>query len=63
MTSQPGKKTIAIHMLPNISRNKGNQTMKFVQLLQYNVGKIFLKNHTQNVVEKLFPGLFLKNQN
>ena len=63
MMSQPGKKTIAIHMLPNISRNKGNQTMKFVQLLQYNVGKIFLKNHTQNVVEKLFPGLFLKNQN
>ena len=28
MTSQPGKETTAIHMLPNISRNKGNQTMK-----------------------------------
>ena len=26
--SQPGKQTIAIHILPNISRSKGNQTMK-----------------------------------
>ena len=24
---------------------------------------IFFKNHTQNVVEKLFPDTFLKNQN
>ena len=28
MTSQPGKQTIAIHILPNISRSKGNQTVK-----------------------------------
>ena len=25
--------------------------------------KLFLKNHAQNVVEKLLPDLFLKNQN
>ena len=31
MTSRPGLKTIAIHVLPNISQNKGNQTMKFGQ--------------------------------
>ena len=30
MTSQPGKQTIAIHILPNISRSKDNQTMKLV---------------------------------
>ena len=29
MTSQPTKQTIAIDILPNISRQKGNQAMKF----------------------------------
>ena len=29
MTSQPGKETIAVHILSNISRDKGNQAMKF----------------------------------
>ena len=28
MTSQPGLQTIAIHILPNISQSKGNQTIK-----------------------------------
>ena len=32
MTSQPGKQIIAIYILPNISRSKSNQTMKFGQL-------------------------------
>ena len=32
MPSQLGRQTIAIHILPNISRSKGNQTMKFGQL-------------------------------
>ena len=31
MTSQIGKQAIAIHILPNISRSKGDQTMKFDQ--------------------------------
>ena len=39
-----------------------NQKMKFGQLIQYNMRKIFLKNHTENTVEKLFPDPFLKNQ-
>ena len=53
-----------IHILTNISRTKGNQTMKFGQLIEYNMRIIFfLKNHTENVVEKLFPDLFLQNQN
>ena len=63
MTSQPGKQTIAIHILPNISRSKDNQTVNFGKLIQYNVRNIFLKNHAQNVVEKLFPDPFLKIQN
>ena len=48
MTSQPGKQTIEIHILPNISRSKGNQTMKFGQLIECNMRNIFLeKSHTK----------------
>ena len=36
MTSQPGSQTIAIHILPKISRSKGNQAMKLGQLIEYN---------------------------
>ena len=64
MTSQPGKQTIAIYILPNISGSKGNQIMKFGQLTEYITWEtFFLRNHTQNVVEKLFPDPFLKNKN
>ena len=49
MTSQQGKETILIHILPNISRNEG-------QLIEYNIRDIFLeKSHTKCV--------FLKNEN
>ena len=50
-------------MFPNISSGKGNQKMKFGQLIEDNRGTFFSKNHTQNVVDKLFPDPFLKNQN
>ena len=29
MTSKPALQTISIHILPNTSQSKGNQTMKF----------------------------------
>ena len=61
MMSQPGKQAIVIHILPNISRSEGNQNLKFGQLKEYYIRRIFfLKSHTQNVVEKLFPDHFLK---
>ena len=63
MTLQPGKQAIAIHILPNISRSKGNRTMKFGQFIEYNVEIFFLKNHTQRLVEKLVPNPFIKSQN
>ena len=66
MTSQLEKQTNAIYTLPNISRSKCNQTMKLGQSIECNIRNIFLEsctNHTQNAVEKLFPDLFLKNQN
>ena len=48
MTSQPGKQTVVIHIVPNILRSKGNQTMKFVQLIEYNMRNIFLeKSYTK----------------
>ena len=34
--------------ISHISRIKRNQTMKFGQLIEYNIKNIFLKNHTQN---------------
>ena len=60
MTSQPGFQTIAIRIFTNISISEGHQAMKFGQLIEHNMRIFFLKNHTQNVVEKLFPGPFLK---
>ena len=46
MTSQPGKQTIVIHILSNISQSKGNQKIRFGQLIKDN-----LKN---NFLEKLY---------
>ena len=43
MPSKPGYQTIAIHILPNISRNKGNQPIKSGQLIEYNMRTIFLE--------------------
>ena len=45
MTSQPGKQTIAIHILHNISRSKSNQTIKFGQLTEYNMRNNFLEKY------------------
>ena len=62
MTSKPVSQTIAICVLTDISRTKGNQTTKFGQLTEYNMKTIFLKSHTENVAEKLFSDSFLKNK-
>ena len=35
--------TVTINILPNISRSKGIQTMKFGQLVEYNMRNIFLE--------------------
>ena len=43
MTSQTGQQIITIHILPNISRSKGNQTTRFGQLIEYKVRNIFLE--------------------
>ena len=53
MMPQPGYQTITIHIFPNISRSKSNQTMKFNKI------NIFFKNHTENGAERLVPDFFL----
>ena len=64
MTSQHGKQTIAIHILPNISKRKRNQTMKFGQLIEYNMGIIFfLKNSYTKCGGETIPRPFSKNSN
>ena len=47
MLSQFEYQKIVIYILPNISRSKGTQRMKFGQLKGYNMSNIFL--------EKLYP--------
>ena len=60
MTSQPGYQTIAIHILPNISRSKGNQTIKFGQVIQHNKKNIFIqKSFRKQNREISFRPLFL----
>ena len=62
MTSETGPQIIIIYIMANISRSKGKQTMKFGQLIEYNMRNIFpiLKNLTQNVVKKLVTDPFKK---
>ena len=43
MTSQTKQQVITINIFPNISRSKGNQTMKFSLLIDYNMRNIFLE--------------------
>ena len=63
MTSEPGSHAIAIHILPNISRNKSNQVTKFGQLIEYNMRNIFLETSDTKHGGETISGFSLKNQN
>ena len=60
MTSQPGLQIIAIHMLPNISRSKGNRTMKFGQLIEYNMKNYFFEKSYTKCGGETIPRPFSK---
>ena len=61
MTSKSGKQTIVIHILPNISRSKGNQTMKLGQLIEYNIkSDIFLEKSFTKCDGETIPRPFFK---
>ena len=61
MMSQPGKQTIAIHILPNISRSEGNQTIKFGQLIEYNMRNIFSEKSYTKCDGETIPRSFSNN--
>ena len=63
MTLQPGKQTIVIHILPNISKSKDNQTMKFGQLIEHNMWNIFLeKSDTKCSGETIFDSMVFEEK-
>ena len=61
--SQLGYQTIAIHILPNISRRKSNQTMKFDRLIKHDMRNIFLEKTCAKCGGENVPRPFSKNQN
>ena len=62
MTSQAEKQRISMHILPNVSRNKGNQTMKSGQFLEYNIN-IFLEKSFIKWDGETIPRPFSKKSN
>ena len=58
MTSQAGQQMFAIYILPNISKSKGNQTMKMGQLIKQKMRNIFLEKLRTKCGEETSPGLF-----
>ena len=63
MTSHIEKQTITIHILPNISRSKGNQTKESCQLVEYNMRNIFLEESYTKCGGETIPRPFYKIQN
>ena len=61
MMSKLGQQTFVIHILPNISRSKGNQTVKFGQVIVCNTKNIFLEKSYTKYGGKLVPDPILKN--
>ena len=60
MMSQPSYQTVAIHILLNISRSKGNQTMKFGQIIEYNMKNIFVEKSYTKYTGETSPRFFSK---
>ena len=60
MMSQSGKQTIAVHILPNISRSRGTQTIKFGQLIEWNMRIIFLEISCAKCAGESVPRPFSK---
>ena len=60
MTLQPGKQEIAMHIFHNVSRSKGNLTMKFTVLIEYNMRYNFLEKSYTKCDGEIIPGPFSK---
>ena len=57
ITSQPGYQRIKTHILLNTSQIKGNQAIKFGQLIEHPKRNIF--HYAENEAGKLVPDRFL----
>ena len=44
-----------MHILPNISRSKGNQTIKFDQLIEYKLRKSFVEKSYTKCAREIIP--------
>ena len=55
MTSQAGLQTSGIHILPNISINKVNQTMKFGQLIEYRMRNLSVEKSFTKWAGEIIP--------
>ena len=53
-----GKQVISKQILPSISRRKSNQTMKFGQVMEYNIQNIFLETPYTKCEGNLFQSHF-----
>ena len=49
MKSQPGKQTVTMQILPNLSQSKDKRTMKFGQLIECNNRSIFHQKSLRNL--------------
>ena len=58
MRLQPGKQTTAIHILSNILRSKGDETID--QLIKYNIRNIFLEKSYTKFGGETIPRPFSK---
>ena len=58
MTPQTGQQIIKIHILSDISRSKGNRTVKFGQLIEYNKKNICLEKSYKKCDGEISPRRF-----
>ena len=62
MTSQTAQQIITVHIFSNTSGSKVNQTVKFSQLIEYNMRNIFIEKSSIKCCQEASPGTFYKNQ-
>ena len=60
MTLEPRKQTMTIHILLNVLGSKGTQTMKFGQLIEYNMRNILVEKSYPKCGGETIPGPFFK---
>ena len=63
MTSKPGKQTVAIHILPSVSKSEGHQTMKLGELIEHDMRNISIEKSCTKFAGEAIPRQFSKKSN